>query len=104
MVLQPNMWSSRPCGYNSNGAMFVLKGAKDRNESSSAGLFPSILKGELYEVRATIEAYSNRTGLIGSEDADACGLLIQSSSKTFSVKLRVTSDVGVALYKIDRWD
>lgn len=104
VVLQPNMWSSRPCGYTSNGAMFVLKGAKDLSEVSSACLFPSFLKGELHEVRATIEAYSNNSKLSGNEDADACGLLIQSSSKNLSVKLRVTTNVGVALYKIDRWD
>lgn len=104
VVLQPNMWSSRPCGYTDSGALFVLKGAKELQGASSACLFPSILKGELHEVRATIEAYSNNTRLTGNEDADACGLLIQSSSKTLSVKLRVTADVGVALYKIDRWD
>ena len=104
VVLQPNMWSGRPCGFATNGAMFVLKGAKDLKGPSSACLFPNFLRGELYEVRATIEAYSNNTRLMGNEDADACGLLIQSSSKNLSVKLRVTTDVGVALYKIDRWD
>lgn len=104
VVLQPNMWSGRPCGFNTNGAMFIVEGAKDLKGPSSACLFPNFLKGELYEVRATIEAYSNNTKLVGNEDADACGLLIQSSSKNLSVKLRVTTDVGVALYKIDRWD
>lgn len=104
VVLQPNMWSSRPCGYAGSGAMFVLKGARDRNGAPSACLFPNFLRGELHEVRATIEAYSNCTEISGKEDADACGLLIQSSSKNLSVKLRVVSDVGAALYKIDRWD
>ncbi len=104
VVLQPNMWSDRPCGYVTNGAMFVLKGAKDLNGSSSAGLFPSFLRGELYEVRATIEAYSNNTRAVGNEDASVCGLLIQDSSNNLSVRLRVTTDVGIALYKIDRWD
>ena len=98
------MWSDRPCGYVTNGAMFVLKGAKDLNGSSSAGLFPSFLRGELYEVRATIEAYSNNTRAVGNEDASVCGLLIQDSSNNLSVRLRVTTDVGIALYKIDRWD
>lgn len=104
VVLQPNMWSERPCGYNSSGAMFVLKGAKDHDGASSACLFPEILKGELHEVRATIEAYSKTARLAGADEADACGLLIQSSSRWLDVKLRVTSDVGVARYKIDRWD
>lgn len=104
VVLQPNMWSDRPCGYSSNGALFVLNGAKDLNGPSSACLFPEILKGELHEVRATIEAFSKTTRPSGREDADVCGLLIQSSSRWLDVKLRVTNDVGVARYKIDRWD
>lgn len=104
VVLQPNMWSDRPCGYNSNGALFVLDGARDLNGPSSACLFPEILKGELHEIRATIETFSKTTRPSGREDADACGLLIQSSSRWLDVKLRVTSDVGVARYKIDRWD
>ncbi len=104
VVLQPNMWSDHPCGYSSNGALFVLNGAKDLNGPSSACLFPEILKGALHEVRATIEAFSKTTRPSGREDADVCGLLIQSSSRWLDVKLRVTSDVGVARYKIDRWD
>jgi len=71
---------------------------------SSAGLYPSILKRELYEVRATIESYSKSTRIDGNEDVDACGLIIQDSDKNLSVKLRVVTDVGTALYKIDRWD
>ena len=35
---------------------------------------------------------------------EACGLIIQDSDKNLSVKLRVVTDVGTALYKIDRWD
>lgn len=103
VVLQPNMWSDRPNGYASTGAMFVLKGARD-TRNPTACLFPNILKGELHEVRATIEAYSNRNRMQGKEEASVCGLLIQNSSKWLDVKLRVTSDVGVAHYKIDRWD
>ena len=103
VVLQPNMWSDRPNGYTSVGAMFVLKGARD-TRNPTACLFPNILKGELHEVRATIEAYSNGSQMQGKEEASVCGLLIQNSSKWLDVKLRVTSDVGVAHYKIDRWD
>lgn len=103
VVLQPNMWSDRPNGYASAGAMFVLKGARD-TRNPTACLFPNILKGELHEVRATIEAYSNGSQMQGKEEASVCGLLIQNSSKWLDVKLRVTSDVGVAHYKIDRWD
>lgn len=104
VVLQPNMWSStHPKLYPGEGAMFVLEGAHD-TRNPSACLFPGVLKGELREVRATIEAFSRQSTLSGKEDGDVCGLLIQSNSKWLDVHLRVTTDVGVALYKIDRWD
>lgn len=104
VVLQPNMWSDRPNGYASVGAMFILKGARDRNGSNSACLFPEILKGELREVRSTIEAYSKSHHLSGLDESDACGLIIQSSDKALEVKIRVNSDVGTTRYRIDRWD
>lgn len=104
VVLQPNMWSStHPKLYPGEGAMFVLKGARD-TRNPSACLFPAVLKGELREVRATIETFSRQSTLSGSEEGDVCGLLIQSGGKWLDVHLRVTTDVGIALYKIDRWD
>lgn len=102
VVLQPNLW--RP-GYEHHGksVFFILKDCKDqRNKASS--LFPEHLKGELREVRATIEAYSQSHPLAGFDEASACGIRLQGSTQFWECTLRVTTDVGVSIYKLDRWD
>lgn len=103
VVLQPNMWQ---VGYDHHGkgVFFILKGCKDKNNRTSA-LFPEILRGELREVRATIEAYSKENPLSGDWEADAAGLCYQANaSRNWNCNLRVTTDVGVSTYKLDRWD
>jgi hypothetical protein len=102
IVEQPNMWVP---GYEHQGSavFFILKGCKDLKNKSSA-LFPEVLRGELREVRATIEAYSNTTPLSGDWEADACGLRYQSGHDNWQCNIRVTTDVGTSLYKLDRWD
>jgi hypothetical protein len=70
----------------------------------SSGLFPEILRSELREVRATIEAYSKDNPLAGDCEADACGLSLQDGDRNWNCNLRVTTDVGVCTYKLDRWD
>ena len=102
ITLQPNLWQP---GYEhlGQGVFFILKGCKDTMNTSS-GLFPELLRGELREVRSTIEAYSKQHKLGGYGEASACGLLLQSGTGAWSCTLRVTTDVGVNLYKLDRWD
>lgn len=102
IVLQPNMWQS---GYDhqGKGVFFILKGCKD-TENRTSGLFPEIMRGELREVRATIEAYSKANPLGGDWEADACGLYLQANGGNWNCNLRVTTDVGTSTYKLDRWD
>lgn len=102
VVLQPNLWQPGH-EYQGKGLFFILKGCKDTNNRSS-GLFPEILRGELREVRATIEAYSKENPLEGSWEADACGLSLQANDHNWNCNLRVTTDIGVSIYKLDRWD
>lgn len=102
VVLQPNMWQPG-YEYQGKGVFFILKDCKDRQNKTSA-LFPEILRNELHEVRATIEAYSKQNTLGGEWEADACGLCYQASNDNWQCNLRVTTDVGVSLYKLDRWD
>ena len=102
ITLQPNMWQP---GYEhiGEGVIFILKGCRDTMNKSS-GLFPEVMRGELREVRATIEAYSKKYNLGGYEEASACGLCVQNGSKGWACRLRVTTDVGVTVYNLDRWD
>lgn len=103
ITLQPNLWQPG-FDHHGNGVFFLLKGCKDTRNSAS-GLFPETLKGELREVRATIEAYSNQNKLAGYNEASACGLCMQERSRvTWDCKLKVTTEVGVRYYKLDRWD
>lgn len=102
ITLQPNLWQP---GYEhlGKGVFFILKGCKDTENKASA-LFPEILRNELREVRSTIEAYSNQTPLSGESEADACGICYQAQSSNWNCDLRVTTDAGVSLHNIDRWD
>jgi hypothetical protein len=86
------------------GVFFVLEGAKDtRYKGAGLGLFPEMLKSELYEVRATIEAYSKAGTLSGYEETNACGLLLQKSS-VWNAQFRVRTGDNSAIYRLDRWE
>ena len=102
VVLQPNLWQP---GYEHHGksVFFILDGCKDQHNKASS-LFPEHLKGELREVRSTIEAYSKSHPLAGFDEASACGIRLQGSIQSWNCTLRVTTDVGVSIYKLDRWD
>lgn len=102
VALQPNMWQPG-FDHHGGGVFFILKGCKDTHNVSAA-LFPELLRGELREVRATIEAYSRANKLGGQEEASACGLRLQKTASRWDCTLRVTTDVGVSMYKLDRWD
>ncbi len=104
IVLQPNLWKP---GFEHNGSsvFFILKDCKDhRYRSSGAALFPEVLKSELHEVRSTIEAYSRTAVIEGYDEASACGIRCQASSKWWDYTFRVTTDLGVTTYTLDRWD
>jgi len=102
VVLQPNMWKP---GFDHQGkaVFFILKDCKDMI-GNAYGLFPEILKSELHEVRSTIEAYSHQHKLSGFEEASACGLRLQGNDMGWNHTFRVTTALGVAVYKLDRWD
>lgn len=102
ITLQPNMWQPGH-EHHGEGVFFILEGCKDVANTSSA-LFPEHMRGELREVRSTIEAYSKQHELGGYEEASACGLLLQAHRDSWKCKLRVTTDVGVSEYTLDRWD
>lgn len=102
ITYQPNMWYEH-YNYDSKGVFFILKGCRDTYNTSSA-LFPEILRRDLREVRSTIEAYSKIHRLGNQNEATACGILLQNSTDEWNCTLRVTTDVGVSEYILDRWD
>jgi hypothetical protein len=90
--------------HHGDGVMLVLAGARDVRKPGLA-LFPEILRSELHEVRATIEAYSRAGTMAGGEEAAlACGLIFSKGSVSWDVSVRVASRGVMAYYTIDRWD
>lgn len=100
---QPSMWYKEN-EHQGKSVNLILEGAKDlRYEHSGSALFPEILKSELREVRSTIEAYSRSAKLEGFNESSACGVRLQEGN-TWDAVLRVTTELGVTKYKLDRWD
>jgi hypothetical protein len=103
ITLQPSMWYSDN-EHQGKGIFFILEGAKDtRYKNAGSGLFPEILKSELREIRSTIESYSKGETVRGFDEASACGVKLEAS-RNWDTTLRVTTDEGTAIYKLDRWD
>lgn len=101
IALMPWMWVGEDAYPNqSKAVMLVLKGARDIDNRELA-LFPEIIRSDLHEVRATIEAHSRAIKLQGAEDASACGLLIARGGRN---NIRVLTRNGAAHYYIDRWE
>ncbi|WPC39381.1 hypothetical protein [Clostridium sp. JS66] len=103
ICLQPSMWYDN-FEYQGKAVFFILQGAKDNKfEDSGNCLFPSMLKSELHQVRSTIEAYSKTATIEGYNEASACGIRLQYGDN-WNTTFRVTTNVGTATYKLDRWD
>jgi hypothetical protein len=101
VCLQPSQWFDSELPHLGESAIFILEGAQD-TRWAPLGLFPEILKGELREVRATIEDHSRVTRLEGQDHASACGLRTVSGLEG-AVRVRLASGARAA-YHIDRWE
>jgi hypothetical protein len=97
-----NLWGDNPIPHLGDGVTLILEGAGDTRTGQGNALFPEILKDDLHQVRATIEAYSKRAAISGLEDASACGLSF--GTKDIRKTVRVLSEGRWTSYYIDRWD
>ncbi|WP_236872944.1 hypothetical protein [Burkholderia sp. LA-2-3-30-S1-D2] len=102
---QPSSWHA-PHEHQGAGVLLVIDGAKDHHHEGSGNcLFPECLKSELHAVRSVIEAYSRRASIGGFDQASACGLMLQKSSRYGDGhRIRVTTRGATLEYIIDRWD
>lgn len=99
----PSMWQEG-FDHHQKRLVFILEGARDSNyQRSGNALFPEILKADLRKIRSTIEAYSRKAEILGYDQASACGIMFSGQSGA-AVELRVTTDLGIARYLLDRWD
>ncbi len=105
VALGPAMWSAtRTFSHQGEAVAFLLEKARDTEYSKGAGFFPSLLKSEFHEIRATIEAYAKDAVISGKDEAEACGICLTKGG-TWNLTFRVTSKDGLrTAYKLDRWD
>jgi hypothetical protein len=105
VAFTPSMWSTkRAFSHQSQSVAFVLEGARDTEYTRGASFFPSLLKSEFHEIRATMEAYAKDAVVEGKGEEAACGICL-SKGGTWNLTFRVTTKDGSRTsYKLDRWD
>lgn len=100
----PHQWHGETSfARHGDGVLFILDGARNVTHERSGGLFPELLRAELHEVRATIEADARVRNIAEKDASSACGIGLRKGQEWGSV-FRVTSATGRASYKLDRWD
>lgn len=101
----PAHWNGRKSPNHGERAIFILAGCKDQNKPG-LGLFPEILRSELHEIRATIEAYSANGTITGREQQNlASGVTFPKGDfGQTGYRFRVTAKGVRSLYRLDRWD
>jgi hypothetical protein len=88
---------------DSSNIFFVLKDAKETRQPSLC-LFPEFLRRELHEVRAVLEAFSNKGKLQGLDDPErACGVSIHNEMKQMNLEMEVEFADYRQLITLDRW-
>lgn len=105
ITLNPSMWNDpEKYAHQGKGVVLLVEGAKLALDVGLC-LFPEILKSELHQIRATVEAHSKSVPATGRAEASAAGIRIGAeNSKWPAVSVRVTTASGAIEYKIDRWD
>lgn len=103
IALRPElMGKEQPDDGDRSGAMFLLQGAEDKRNYTSA-LFPESMRHELHPVRKTIEQFSKSHPMTTITGPHAAGLIVGKSNGE-GVRLRVETANGPSYYTIDRWD
>lgn len=101
----PARWNDDGEGFahHGDGLILLLDGAHETRNAGNA-LFPEQLRGELREVRATIEAYSRGATMHGMPEGSAVGVDLRKGAGGYPVTVRVKAGGNAQVYKIDRWD
>ncbi|HLX18418.1 MAG TPA: hypothetical protein VKS24_24795 [Bradyrhizobium sp.] len=82
--------------------LLVLENACDSGTDQGNALFPECLRGDLFPIRATIEAYSKRASIGPADCQLASGLDLSRSVPNCT--LRAFLNGAWNRYNIDRWD
>lgn len=103
VTLLPPQWYGDGLPSQGEGAILLLKDARDLEYQRGGGLFPESLRSEYHAIRATIEAYFRDAVISGKDEASACGLDLRKGG-SWDATVRVTSKAGRVSYRLDRWD
>lgn len=102
ICLQPPQWYEDCNPKWGRSAILLIRQVLDTRGGSLA-LFPEILRSELHEIRATIEAHS-REKKPDSIDGDRAGGIKIEDQGPINVLLKVTTPLFCREIFIDRWD
>lgn len=102
ITYKPHQWRGGRSLTHKEGAIFLLEGCVDQRNHTLA-LFPTMLRGELHEVHATIWSYSQINSLRGKEEASAAGPGVDEGNKA-NILLKVDTATSSAYYRIEDWD
>lgn len=103
IIPSPNMWGENPYKRSGEHTFFLLKDCKDMTGGIGRGFFTEMLKGDLQEIRKTLEAYTASTPIEGEDEASACGVGY-SKDKEWNLIIKVTNGNTVKMIKVDRFD
>jgi hypothetical protein len=105
VAMAPSMWSAkRTFEHQGQSVTFLLEKCRDTEYTTGASFFPSTLKADFHEIRATMEAYAKDAVVAGKDEAEACGICL-SKGGTWNLTFRVTGKDGLRTsYTLDRWD
>lgn len=104
VTFQPSMWhDAERFKHQGQSVLFLLEDARDVRAAGGAALFPETMRAEYHAIRSVIEAHSRSASLAGKGEPAACGIRLQAG-QTWAFTFRVTSRLGRASYKLDRWD
>ncbi|MDF1699853.1 MAG: hypothetical protein P1V36_01655 [Planctomycetota bacterium] len=102
VVPSPNLWKKRTTQHGKH-TFFLLDGCAPTDSTKGLGFITETLRGDLREVRRTLESFTKDAEVYGVETADACGLGMVED-QPWNLTVRATSGTRVNLYKIDRFD
>lgn len=103
ITTSPNTWGERPVPQAGTHIFFLLDDVKDSSEGKGRGFFNEMLKGELREIRKTLEAYTAATPIEELDNATACGVGYTKDNE-WNLTVKVHQGSTTRVIKIDRWD
>lgn len=91
-----NRWTETGKTHHADMSWLVTFPGQTPHKGLGQCLFPNTLIGEMHEIRATIEAYSNNTPCPNPEETSALGIMI-----TKGARFRIDTEYGTLTYTID---